>query len=432
MIRKINFRTLGCRLNHAESDAIQFGLQQVGYAIVNSKSEADLTIINSCAVTSQAEAKTRGAIAAARRISPNGKIAVVGCYSQLSPENLMNLAGVDLVLGNSEKYGIADFLATLENGHSELHVKKTIDGDSFPAAGQISKGSHTRALMKIQDGCDYKCSYCVIPQLRGASRSRNFQDCIEEARLLVDQGFNEIVLSGINIGSYHMENGKNFTDLVEGILTQTHLKRLRISSIEPDLIDDRLISIMRDNPRFCRHFHIPLQHGSNEVLGWMRRRYRVEHFVEKVYKIYEQVPGVCIGTDILVGYPGESDEHFHESRDLLKELPLAYFHVFRYSPRPGTVAAQLKDSVSVPIKKERSEKLRQLSKMKKNRFIRPFINREISVLFEKKTKMGLYQGLSDNYITINVYSENSLVNHIETVKILSIRGAELQGELVGG
>ena len=431
MIKTINFRTLGCRLNHAESDSIQYGFQNDGYYIVDQKSPADLTIINSCAVTQQAEAKTRGAIAAARRISPRGKIAVIGCYSQLSPEVLADLKGVDLVLGNSEKYRIPDLLDILEKGQKKICVSKTIVGDTFPPLGMISKGSRTRAHMKVQEGCDYRCAYCIIPLLRGSTRSRDLQSCVDEAVMLTEKGFKEIVLSGINIGTYHDGNW-DFGDLVAAILSKSDIERLRISSIEPDLVSDRLIELMRSEPRLCRHFHIPLQHGSNEVLGWMRRRYKAELFVELVKKISQNIPGVCIGTDVLVGFPGESETHFSEMTFLLERLPLAYFHVFRYSARPGTIAAGLNDSVSSKTKKKRSEVLRKLSEHKRNHFFRQFKGEDLSVLIEKKSKLGLYRGLSDNYITVNVKSDNQIANTIKTIRITDIGIAEVQGELIGG
>ena len=431
MIKTINFRTLGCRLNHAESDSIQYGFQNDGYYIVDQKSPADLTIINSCAVTQQAEAKTRGAIAAARRISPRGKIAVIGCYSQLSPEVLADLKGVDLVLGNSEKYRIPDLLDILEKGQKKICVSKTIVGDTFPPLGMISKGSRTRAHMKVQEGCDYRCAYCIIPLLRGSTRSRDLQSCVDEAVMLTEKGFKEIVLSGINIGTYHDGNW-DFGDLVAAILSKSDIERLRISSIEPDLVSDRLIELMRSEPRLCRHFHIPLQHGSNEVLGWMRRRYKAELFVELVKKISQNIPGVCIGTDVLVGFPGESETHFSEMTFLLERLPLAYFHVFRYSARPGTIAAGLNDSVSSKTKKKRSEVLRKLSERKRNHFLRQFKGEDLSVLIEKKSKLGLYRGLSDNYITVNVKSDNQIANSIKTIRITDIGIAEVQGELIGG
>ena len=431
MIKTINFRTLGCRLNHAESDSIQYGFQNAGYYIVDQKSPADLTIINSCAVTQQAEAKTRGAIAAARRISPRGKIAVIGCYSQLSPEVLADLKGVDLVLGNSEKYRIQDLLDILEKGQKKICVSKTIVGDTFPPLGMISKGSRTRAHMKVQEGCDYRCAYCIIPLLRGSTRSRDLQSCVDEAVMLTEKGFKEIVLSGINIGTYR-DGDRDFSGLVTAILAHSDIERLRISSIEPDLVSDRLIELMRSEPRLCRHFHIPLQHGSNEVLGWMRRRYKAELFVELVKKISQNIPGVCIGTDVLVGFPGESETHFSEMTFLLERLPLAYFHVFRYSARPGTIAAGLNDSVSSKTKKKRSEVLRKLSERKRNHFLRQFKRKHLSVLIEKKSKLGLYRGLSDNYITVNVKSDNQIANTIKTIRITDIGIAEVQGELIGG
>jgi len=431
LIKTINFRTLGCRLNHAESDSIQYGLHEAGYRVVGEKTAADLTIINSCAVTQQAEAKTRGAIAAARRISPHGKIAVIGCYSQLSPEILADLKGVDLVLGNSEKYRIQELLDVLEKGQKEIHVSKPVSGDTFPPVGLISKGSRTRAHVKVQEGCDYRCAYCIIPLLRGSSRSRSFRSCIDEVLLLSEQGVKEIVLSGINIGTYR-DGGRDFSDLVSAILSQSDIERLRISSIEPDLVSDRLIEFMRNEPRICRHFHIPLQHGSNEVLGWMRRRYKAELFAGLVHKLSQKIPGVCIGTDVLVGFPGETEEHFREMTELLELLPLAYFHVFRYSARPGTAAAGLSDSVPVKIKKERSQELRKLSDHKRNHFLRQFKGEDLSVLIEKKTKLGLYRGLSDNYITVNVKSDKQIVNSIKTIRVHDIDSMEVQGELIGG
>lgn len=431
MIKTINFRTLGCRLNHAESDSIQYGLHEAGYRIVDEKTPADITIINSCAVTKQAEAKTRGAIAAARRISPRGKIAVIGCYAQLAPELLVSLEGVDLILGNSEKYQIQDLLEVLEKGQSEIHVARQVGGDTFPPAGFISKGSRTRAHMKVQEGCDYRCSYCIIPLLRGSTRSRDFQACIDEATALTEQGFKELVLSGINIGTYR-DDDRDFTDLVAAIIIQSNIERLRISSIEPDLVTDRLIALMRNESRLCRHFHIPLQHGSNEVLGWMRRRYKVGLFTDLINKIADTIPGVCIGTDVLVGFPGETDAHFMEMAELLDSLPLAYLHVFRYSSRPGTAAAGLRDSVPAKDKKERSATLRRLSEKKRNHFMRQFRNKELNVLFEKKTKLGLYRGFSDNYITVNVKSGNQIINSIKTVRVVEVGAAEVRGELIGG
>ncbi|MGC9363810.1 MAG: tRNA (N(6)-L-threonylcarbamoyladenosine(37)-C(2))-methylthiotransferase MtaB [Fidelibacterota bacterium] len=431
MIKTVNFRTLGCRLNHAESDALQFGLQEAGYRIVDKKQTADLTVINSCAVTRQAEAKTRGAIAAARRISPRGKIAVIGCYPQLDPETVAVVNGVDLVLGNSEKYRLQEYLDELKQERCVIHVSGTLEQDTFPAAGVMAKGSLSRAHLKVQDGCDYRCAYCIVPFLRGPSRSRAFHACIHEAVSLVEQGFRELVLTGVNLGSYR--DGENtLDDLVAALLQESRIERLRISSIEPDLVSERIIKMIAEEGRLCRYMHIPLQHGSDPVLQRMRRRYKVTQFVELVHKVTRAIPSVCIGSDVMVGFPGETEHQFQEMVNILEELPIAYLHVFRYSSRPGTAADRLEDTVTDRVKKERSVRLRELSRRKRHQFMQRFIGQEVAVLYEKKTKLGLYRGLSDNYITVNVKSDAQIVNRIKTTRITHVVGTEAFGELVEG
>lgn len=431
MIKTVNFRTLGCRLNHAESDALQFELRQAGYRIVGKKQAADLTVINSCAVTRQAEAKTRGAIAAARRISPRGKIAVIGCYPQLDPETVAKVQGVDLALGNSEKYRLQEYLEELKQERSAVHVSGTVEQDTFPAAGIIAQGSLTRAHLKVQDGCDYRCAYCIVPLLRGASRSRDFHACINEAVSLTAQGFREIVLTGVNLGSYR-DGENNLDDLVAALLRESRIERLRISSIEPDLVSERIIKMIAEEVRLCRHVHIPLQHGSDAVLQRMRRRYKVAQFAELVHQISRAIPSVCIGSDVMVGFPGETERHFQEMVNMLEELPIAYLHVFRYSPRPGTAADRLEDTVTDRVKKERSVRLRELSRRKRHQFLQRFIGQDLAVLYEKKTKLGLYRGLSDNYITVNVKSDAQIVNRIKTTRVTHIVGTEAFGDLVDG
>lgn len=431
MIKTVNFRTLGCRLNHAESDALQFELQQRGYLIVGRKQTADLTIINSCAVTRQAEAKTRGAVAAARRISPRGKIAVIGCYVQLDPATVAGLDGVNLVLDNSEKYRLLNYIDQLEQERCSIHVASTIEENTFSPAGIIAKGSGTRAHLKIQDGCDYRCVYCIVPFLRGPSRGRDFHACIAEAVRLKEQGFREIVLTGVNLGSYR--NGAyGLDDLVAALLQESSIERLRLSSIEPDLVSDRLIEMMQTESRLCRHLHIPLQHGSDAILHRMGRRYRTARFIELAGKITQKIPSVCIGTDVMVGFPGEDETCFREMVGLLERLPIAYLHVFRYSPRPGTAAARLEDSVPDKVKKERSVWLRELGERKRHHFLRRFIGQDLAVLYEKKTKLGLYRGLSDNYITVNVKSDPQIINQIKTARVTHIQAAEAFGELIDG
>lgn len=430
MIKTVSLRTLGCRLNHSESDAVQNELQKIGRQIVSPNIPADVTIINSCAVTRQAEAKTRGAIAAARRISPQGKIMVIGCYAQLAPEGLSHLSGVTLVLGNREKYHIPEFLKVLECGQTGIFVADEDQGYTFPSNGIIARGNHIRAHLKVQDGCDYRCAYCIIPLLRGRSRSRNFLEILNEARMLDNQGFQEIVLTGVNLGTYSAEKCVDFVTLVESLLAETKIKRIRISSIEPDLITDRLIDLMAKESRLCRHFHIPLQHGAEPVLKLMRRRYTARMYQEIVTRIAKRISDVGIGTDVIVGFPGETERHFQTMADLIARLPLAYLHVFRFSARPGTAAAALTNPIPDYIKKERAERLRNLGELLKKRFLKKFVSRELTVLFEKKNELGLSEGLSDNYITVRVSSSQLLINQMKRIRINSVSGGVARGEIV--
>jgi threonylcarbamoyladenosine tRNA methylthiotransferase MtaB len=430
LIKTVSLRTLGCRLNHSESDAVQDELQKFGWQIVSPNIPADVTIINSCAVTLQAEAKTRGVIAAARRISPQGKIMVVGCYAQLAAQELLSQAGVTLVLGNKEKYHIPEFLRAMEHGRSGIFVTDEDQGYTFPPDGIVARGDRLRAHLKIQDGCDYRCAYCIIPLLRGRARSRNFMQILSEARMLDDLGFQEIVLTGVNLGTYAAENCVDLATLIMSLLAKTGIKRIRISSIEPDLITDRLIDLMAKESRFCRHFHIPLQHGAEPILKRMQRHYTTEMYHELVTRIANSIPDVCIGTDIMVGFPGETEPHFQTMLHLIKCLPLAYLHVFRFSARPGTAAATLSDPVSEYVKKERAEQLRNFGKLLKKRFIKNFVGRELIVLFEKKNELGLFEGLSDNYITVRVSSSQLLINQMRRVRVNGASGVIALGEIV--
>jgi len=423
-------RTLGCRLNHSESDAVQDELQKSGWQIVSPNIPADATIINSCAVTRQAEAKTRGAIAAARRISPQGKIMVVGCYAQLAAQELLNQNGVTLVLGNKEKYHIPEFLKGIEHGQGGIFVTNEDQGYTFPPDGVVARGDRLRAHLKIQDGCNYRCAYCIVPLLRGRARSRNFIEILNEARMLDDLGFQEIVLTGVNIGTYTTDECIDLASLIESLLAKTGIKRIRISSIEPDLITDRLIDLMASESRFCRHFHIPLQHGAEPILKQMRRRYTTKMYCELVTRIADSIPDVGIGTDVMVGFPGETEPHFQAMLHLIQRLPLTYLHVFRFSARPGTVAATLSNPVPEYVKKERAEQLRDLGKSLKEHFLKNFIGQELIVLFEKKNELGLFEGLSDNYITVRVSSSQLLINQMRRIRINGVSGVIALGEIV--
>lgn len=407
-------------------------LQRSGYGVVDRQRPADLTIINSCAVTRRAEAKTRGAITAARKVSPRGRLIVVGCYAQYDPATLSGMEGVDLVLGNREKAELLDFLPLLERGKTGVHVSRDLQGSRLAPPESIADGDRVRAEVKVQEGCDYGCSYCIIPYLRGSSRSRGLSECLAEVDRLVARGYREVVLSGINISTYHTADGKDFTALVNRILEKTAIERLRISSIEPNLIPDLLIELMRSEKRLCRHFHIPLQHGSSPMLTRMKRRYTISDYRSVIDRIIDRVPDVCIGADVLVGYPGETQQLFGEMVTFIEQLPVAYLHVFRYSERPLTEAADLPEKVSEAVKKRRSRILRQLSRLKREHFVRRFVGRELLVLFEEKDQRGKFRGLADNYIRVLARSEESLSNEIRRVKITASQGKDLLGEIVRG
>ena len=430
MIKTVSFRTVGCRLNHSETDAIQFELEQKGLTVVSNRIPSDLTVINTCVVTGQAESKSRGAITASRRVSPEGKTAVIGCYSQLAPQDLISLPGVDIVLGHTEKYRLSEYLPVLEQSKKGVHVSGINRCDTFPPTGIISSGAHTRAFMKIQDGCDSKCSYCIVPTVRGKARSRDFNSCIEESKTLFISGFKEIVLTGINIGSYQSSDGKDLCDLVKCLLESSGIERVRISSLEPDKIPDRLIHLISQDNRICRYFHISLQHATDEILRLMSRQYDFHKYSKLLKKINSEIPEACIGTDVIVGFPGETESLFDKMYILLERLPISYLHVFRYSPRPETAAVGLKNHVSDKEKKRRSSILRELSISKRKKFINQFMNDTVTVLFEKQVDSHFFAGYTDNYIKVKAKSNEDIINTLKKVKIIRIDNSMAYGEII--
>jgi len=342
----------------------------------------------------------------------------------------MSLSGVDLVLGNCEKYKLYEYLPVLERDEKRIFVSSVNECDTFSPIGVVSSGSRTRAFMKIQDGCDYWCSYCIIPSLRGKSRSRKLEACIDEAKLLSDKGFKEIVLTGVNIGTYKSADGENICDLIEKLLALTEIERIRISSIEPNLLSDRLIYLMKTEKRVCRHLHIPLQHGSDEILKSMHRKYCIKDFEELIDKVSREIPEVCIGTDVVVGFPAESEENFVEMYKFLEKLPFSYLHVFRFSPRLGTIASKLKDDVSSNEKKRRSSILRDLGCYKKQSFLNRFLNKKATVLFEKKTKDKYFVGLTDNYIRVKAKTNRNFTNEFVRVRLKRVNADSIEGDII--
>lgn len=434
---KVAFRTLGCRLNHSESDSIASRLQEVGYEIVPQNQPADITVINSCTVTQQAAAKTRGAVAAARRISPPGKIIVAGCYAQEIKAALLRVPGVDLVIGNQEKYQLEKYIPHLNEEPPRAYVadwngeKPAEMNSTFPNHADIPDGFRTRAFMKIQDGCDYYCDYCIIPYLRGPSRSRPWQACLTEAQRLYEKGYQEIVLSGINLGHYQSTDNRNLADLIKKLIQDTDIPRIQLSSIEPDLVNNELIDLMKNEERICRHFHIPLQHGTYKILDAMGRKYTPGFYQRLVRHIAQEIPGVSIGTDVMVGYPGESSQDFNDLVTYLKVLPVNYLHVFRYSQRPLTRAVKKTDTVSVPEKKQRAAQLRKLSRDKQQNFIKRHLDNTFKVLYEEAVNGEYYQGYTDNYIKVKTESNLGIVNQIKLTKLYKIVGESSLGEIIG-
>jgi len=430
LIVTVAFRTLGCRLNQAETDAFKSELTKFNLREVSGSEPANLTVINSCAVTRAAEAKTRATITAARRISPNGKIAIVGCYSQLAAAELLDIPGVYLVLGNNEKYNLFDFLEEIDQGEKIVRVTTPgLAATTFRAGYHSALDLRIRVNLKIQEGCDYYCAYCILPYLRGAPRSREPQDCIAEIRQLTEQGVREIILTGINLGRYQSSEG-DLAALIRRLLDETTIPRIRLSSIEPDLITPQLIELIASEPRLCRYLHIPLQHGADTVLGLMKRHYQTADYAALVNSIKQRMPEICIGADVMVGFPGETESEFEQMRRFIENIDITYLHVFRYSARPGTPAADLGDHIPDSEKKRRSAILRQLSGRKRTQFMQTFSGKVCPVLFEEKIATDTWQGLTDNYVKVRANSKEHLYNRIRKVRIIHVSGDFLKGELL--
>jgi len=395
--------------------------------MVASGQPADLTIINSCAVTRQAEAKTRAVITAARRCSPYGKIAVVGCYAQYRPEELRRLGTVELIVGNEAKFDLERRVRALEEPGVASTTPEAAPASVFAPSGSIASGLLTRANLKIQDGCDFGCAYCIIPLLRGPSQSRPADDVITEACQLEAEGHHEIVLTGINLGSYRNRE-LDLTGLLLRLLNTTRTARIRLSSIEPNLVGAELLRLMLNEPRICRHLHLPLQHAADRMLRLMGRRYGAAEYQALTEKIKAIMPDCCLGADVLVGFPGETEADFAELLAYVRVIPINYLHVFRYSPRPGTAATRLRDTVTSTQKKRRVELLRQVSSQKRREFNATFIGQTVSVLFEKSCGPDCYRGWSGNYLSVTGKSASNRINQIGAVRLTRIRGNDLEGD----
>jgi len=417
--KKIAFHTLGCKLNFSESSSIANELIQKGYSIVDFKEQADIYIIHSCSVTNNADKKTVSAVRQAHRKNPEAHIALLGCYAQLKPEQAAQIDGVDVVLGNAEKFDLFNYLNEL-NGEN----KKIVHSDDFKNnlvfVPTYSSEDRTRSFFKIQDGCDNFCAYCTVPFARGRSRSNSIKDTIEVFKKIAETEMKEVVLTGVNIGDFGKKNKESLLNLLKELDKINGIERLRISSIEPDLLPDEMIEFISHSKKTLPHFHLPLQSGSNKILKQMGRHYTTEFFSDKVKQIKTVMPQSCIAVDVIVGFPGETDEDFLETFHCLERVDISYLHVFTYSEREKTKAIQLADSVPSHIRNQRSEQLHMLSDQKKEFFYKKNIGRKVNVLFESDNVKGYISGFSENYIRVKTKFNKELINQIVQIELSDI------------
>lgn len=423
--KKVAFYTLGCKLNFSETSTIARDFQNEGFERVDFEEIADIYVINTCSVTDNADKQFKQIVKKAMKLNDKAFVAAVGCYAQLKPEELAAVDGVDLVLGATEKFKITDYINDLsKNDMGEVHSCEIEEADFY--VGSYSIGDRTRAFLKVQDGCDYKCTYCTIPLARGISRSDALENVLKNAKEISEQGIKEIVLTGVNIGDYgkgefgNKKHEHTFLDLVKALDEVEGIERLRISSIEPNLLKNETIEFVSKSRTFVPHFHIPLQSGSNDILKKMKRRYLREVYTERVAKIREVMPHACIGVDVIVGFPGETDEHFLETYHFLNDLDISYLHVFTYSERDNTEAVDMDGVVPMNVRSKRSKMLRGLSVKKRRAFYESQIGTNRTVLFESENKEGYIHGFTENYVKVKTPWNPELINTLHEINLTKI------------
>ena len=424
--RTAAFHTLGCKLNFAETSTIARQLTDAGYEKVGFDDKANVYVINTCSVTENADRECKLHVKRAMKANPEGLVVIVGCYAQLKPEEISQIEGVDLVLGAKEKFNILSYLDDLEKSEAEgiIHSCEIEETDFF--IGSYSIGDRTRAFLKVQDGCDYKCTYCTIPLARGISRSDTIENVLKNATEIAARDIKEIVLTGVNIGDYgkgefgNKRHEHTFLDLISELDQVEGIERIRIPSIEPNLLKDESIELVSRSKSFVPHFHIPLQSGSDELLKKMKRRYLTKLYRDRVYKIREVMPDAAIGVDVIVGFPGETEDLFMETYNFLNELPITYLHVFTYSERENTEAAGMGGVVPVPERKRRNKMLRILSEKKKMAFYQTQLGKTLPVLWEHENKDGKMFGFTENYVRVQKTFDAASVNQIEFLKLEKI------------
>lgn len=421
-MKKVAFYTLGCKLNYSETSTISRKMEDAGYKKVEFTEQPDIFIINTCSVTENADKKCHKVVREARAISPNAYVAIIGCYAQLKPKEISEIPGVDAVLGAAEKFRLVELLDGFIRPEAPRVIASSIESaNTFNTS--FSLHDRTRTFLKVQDGCDYSCSFCTIPLARGSSRSDTIPNIVAQAKKIITTGVKEIVLTGVNTGDFGLRDGERkdkFIDLIKTLDEVDGIDRLRISSIEPNLLTDEIIEFVAQSQKFVPHFHIPLQSGSNAILKSMRRRYQRELYASRVAKIKSVIPNCCIGVDVIVGFPGETDEHFLETYRFLNELNISYLHVFTYSEREKTVATELPGVVPQKVRNERSRMLHILSDKKRRAFYEENLGKQFKVLFENDVEDGLMHGFTENYIRVAAKFDPLLINETKSVVLSGI------------
>ena len=431
MSNTVAFYTLGCKLNFAETSTIGKQFLDKGYKIVEFNEHADVYVINTCTVTEGADKECRQIVRRALRNNPEGFVAVTGCYAQLRPAQISSIKGVDAVLGSNEKFKLFSLIDNFNKKElSCIHITPTDKLDDFITAFSSDADSRTRAFFKIQDGCDYKCSYCTIPLARGKSRSMQPDTMTDKFIELLKNDYKEIVLTGVNVGDYGKLINTNFYSALTKLVEVEGNFRLRISSIEPNLLTDEVLQLVKTNDKMCKHFHIPLQNGSPKILKLMKRRYTASFYKKLVNKVASEISDVGIGVDVIVGFPGETEEDFLLTFNLLKDLPISYLHVFTYSDRPNTKSIEMENKVPIEIKKERNNRLRILSQKKHHEFLEKMIGKNLEVLFEAEEHNGFIQGFASNYVRVALPYDSKLINKLANVKIIRVEDNICYAELI--
>ena len=421
-VRSVAFYTLGCKLNYSETSTLVRMVEQRGYHKVDFQQGANIYVINTCSVTDNADKKCRKVVREALKYSPDAYICIVGCYAQLKPKEIAEIPGVDAVLGAAEKFRLLDLLDGFQKKpEPQVFASEVKEAQHFHPA--FSLHDRTRTFLKVQDGCNYHCTFCTIPLARGRSRSDTTESVVSQAEEIAQTGVKEIVLTGVNIGDYGIIEGKRmnrFLDLIEGLDQVAGIERFRISSIEPNLLSNEIIEFVAQSQQFVPHFHIPLQSGSNKILRQMRRRYLRELYADRVQKIKTLMPHCGIGVDVIVGFPGETEEDFLDTYHFLNELPVSYLHVFTYSERADTPAAEMEEVVPMKVRQQRSKMLRTLSEKKRRKFYEENLGRTATVLYEEDVEDGKMQGFTENYVRVSTPYDPLLINELQSVQLTEI------------